>query len=152
MNDEIDNSEFDRMICAMLDNPNDREEKEVYFYHSNLCGSRAQSQVHLGYAEMKQSVRSNLCGSRAQSQACLCYAEMKQSVRSNLCGSRAQSQTCLSYAEMKHQLDESDKAIQERQKDLSRRLDIVNKSAARVAKAISLGLIAPSDVQFLPRQ
>ena len=128
MNDEIDNSEFDRMICAMLDNPNDREEKEVYFYHSNLCGSRAQSQVHLGYAEMKQSVRSNLCGSRAQ------------------------SQTCLSYAEMKHQLDESDKAIQERQKDLSRRLDIVNKSAARVAKAISLGLIAPRDVQFLPRQ
>ena len=55
-------------------------------------------------------------------------------------------------AEISHQLDESDKAIQERQKDLSRRLDIVNKSAARVAKAISLGLIAPSDVQFLPRQ
>lgn len=55
-------------------------------------------------------------------------------------------------AEISHQLDESDKAIQERQKDLSRRLDIVNKSAARVAKAISLGLISPRDVQFLPRQ
>lgn len=55
-------------------------------------------------------------------------------------------------AEISNQLDESDKAIQERQKDLSRRLGIVNKSAARVAKAISLGLIAPRDVQFLPRQ
>lgn len=54
--------------------------------------------------------------------------------------------------EISHQLDENDKAIQERQKDLSRRLGIVNKSAARVAKAISLGLIAPRDVQFLPRQ
>ena len=54
-------------------------------------------------------------------------------------------------AEISNQLGESDKAIQERQKDLSRRLDIVNKSAARVAKAISLGLIAPSDVKFLLR-
>ena len=55
-------------------------------------------------------------------------------------------------AEMSDRLGESDKAIQERQKDLSRRLGIVNKSAARVAKAISLGLILPSDVRFLPRQ
>ena len=55
-------------------------------------------------------------------------------------------------AEISNQLDENDKAIQERQKDLSRRLGIVNKSAARVAKAISLGLISPRDVQFLPRQ
>ena len=54
-------------------------------------------------------------------------------------------------AEISNQLGESDKAIQERQKDLSRRLDIVNKSAARVAKAISLGLISPADVRFLPR-
>ena len=54
-------------------------------------------------------------------------------------------------AEISNQLDESDKAIQERQKDLSRRLDIVNKSAARVAKALSLGLIAPTDISFLPR-
>ena len=52
-------------------------------------------------------------------------------------------------SEISHRLDESDKTIQERQKDLSRRLGIVNKSAARVAKAISLGLIAPRDVQFL---
>ena len=36
---------------------------------------------------MKQSVRSNLCGSRAQSQTCLSYAEMKQSVRSKHLGS-----------------------------------------------------------------
>lgn len=55
-------------------------------------------------------------------------------------------------AEISNRLGETDKVIQERQKDLSRRLDIVNKSAARVAKAISLGLIAPSEVRFLPRQ
>ena len=55
-------------------------------------------------------------------------------------------------SEISSRLGESDKAIQERQKDLSRRLDIVNKSAARVAKALSLGLISPEDVKFLPRQ
>ena len=54
-------------------------------------------------------------------------------------------------SEISNRLGESDKAIQERQKDLSRRLDIVNKSAARVAKALSLGLIAPTDISFLPR-
>lgn len=54
-------------------------------------------------------------------------------------------------SEISNQLGESDKSIQERQKDLSRRLDIVNKSAARVAKALTLGLISPSDVRFLPR-
>ena len=54
-------------------------------------------------------------------------------------------------SEISGRLGESDKAIQERQKDLSRRLDIVNKSAARVAKALSLGLIAPTDINFLPR-
>lgn len=55
-------------------------------------------------------------------------------------------------AEISNQLNESDKVVQERQKELSRRFDIVNKSAARVAKAISLGLISPTDVRFLPRQ
>lgn len=54
-------------------------------------------------------------------------------------------------SEISSRLGESDKAIQERQKDLSRRLDIVNKSAARVAKALSLGLISPTDIHFLPR-
>ena len=54
-------------------------------------------------------------------------------------------------SEIASKLDESDKSIQERQKDLSRRLDIVNKSAARVAKALSLGLINPADIKFLPR-
>ena len=54
-------------------------------------------------------------------------------------------------SEISSHLGESDKAIQERQKDLSRRLDIVNKSAARVAKALSLGLISPMDICFLPR-
>lgn len=55
-------------------------------------------------------------------------------------------------SEISDQLGESDKAVQDRQKDLSRRLGIVNKSAARVARAISLGLIAAADVRFLPRQ
>ena len=54
-------------------------------------------------------------------------------------------------SEISSRLGETDKAIQERQKDLSRRLDIVNKSAARVAKAFALGLIAPQEVRFLPR-
>lgn len=35
----------------------------TFFYHSNLCGSRAQSQTCLSYAEMKQSVRSKHLGS-----------------------------------------------------------------------------------------
>ncbi len=54
-------------------------------------------------------------------------------------------------SEISNQLGESDKAIQEHQKDLSQRFDIVNKSAARVAKALSLGLISPGDIKFLPR-
>ena len=54
-------------------------------------------------------------------------------------------------SEISNRLGEGEKAIQERQKDLSRRLDIVNQSASRVAKAISLGLISPADVDFLPR-
>lgn len=54
-------------------------------------------------------------------------------------------------SEISNRLGESDKSIQERQKDLSRRLDIVNKSAARVAKALTLGLISPADVRFLAR-
>ena len=54
-------------------------------------------------------------------------------------------------SEISNRLGESDKAIQEHQKDLSQRFDIVNKSAARVAKALSLGLISPADISFLPR-
>lgn len=54
-------------------------------------------------------------------------------------------------SEISNRLGESDKAIQEHQKDLSQRFDIVNKSAARVAKALSLGLISPGDIHFLPR-
>ncbi len=55
-------------------------------------------------------------------------------------------------SEISDRLGETDKTIQERQKDLSRRLGIVNKSASRVAKAICMGLISPADVHFLPRQ
>lgn len=54
-------------------------------------------------------------------------------------------------SEISDRLGETDKAIQERQKGLSQRLGIVNKSASRVAKAFALGLIAPSEVNFLPR-
>jgi DNA-binding CsgD family transcriptional regulator len=54
-------------------------------------------------------------------------------------------------SEMADRLGQTDKAVQECQKDLSRRLAIVNKSASRVAKAIALGLISPADVRFLPR-
>ncbi|MGX8712395.1 MAG: DNA-binding response regulator [bacterium] len=54
-------------------------------------------------------------------------------------------------SEISNQLGESDKAIQEHQKDLSQRFEIVNKSGARVAKALSLGLINPADVRFLSR-
>jgi DNA-binding NarL/FixJ family response regulator len=54
-------------------------------------------------------------------------------------------------SEISSQLGESDKAIQERQKDLSRRLEIVNKSAARVAKALAIGIINPGEVRFLER-
>lgn len=54
-------------------------------------------------------------------------------------------------SEMADRLGQTDKAVQEYQKDLSRRLGIVNKSASRVAKAIALGLISPADVRFLPR-
>ena len=54
-------------------------------------------------------------------------------------------------SEISDRLGETDKAIQERQKSLSVRLGIVNKSAARVAKAFALGLIAPTDVDFLAR-
>ena len=42
---------------------NEKNVKEVSFYHSDLCGSRAQSQTCLSYAEMKQSVRSKHLGS-----------------------------------------------------------------------------------------
>ena len=39
------------------------KEDEVYYYHGDLCGSRAQSQACLSYAEMQQSVRSKHLGS-----------------------------------------------------------------------------------------
>ena len=46
----------------MLDDPHNGEENEVYFYHSDLCASRAQSQACLSYAETKQSVQSAYSG------------------------------------------------------------------------------------------
>lgn len=54
-------------------------------------------------------------------------------------------------SEIADALCESDKNVQERQKELSRRLDIVNKSGARIAKAMQLSLINPNDINFLKR-
>ena len=46
---------------------------------------------------------------------------------------------------------ENDKSVQEKQKEMSRKLGIVNKSGARIAKAIQLGLLNPKNVQYLKR-
>lgn len=46
---------------------------------------------------------------------------------------------------------ESDKTVQDIQKELSRKLGIVNKSGARIAKAIRAGLLNPKEVQFLKK-
>ena len=48
-------------------------------------------------------------------------------------------------------LCETDKGIQDRQKELSRKLDIVNKSGARIAKAMQCGLIDPKEIKYLKR-
>jgi hypothetical protein len=47
--------------------------------------------------------------------------------------------------------EETDKSIQDKQKELSRKLDIVNKSGARIAKAIQSGLISLDEIQYLKR-
>ena len=46
---------------------------------------------------------------------------------------------------------ESDKSIQEKQKELSRKFNIVNKSGARIAKALQYHLIDPSKINYLKR-
>ena len=53
--------------------------------------------------------------------------------------------------EMASTLKESEKTIQERQRSLSQRLEVVNKSGCRIAKAIQLNLINPNEVQYLKR-
>ena len=60
---KVDYWQFKEMVNSMLDDRNQGHEKDVYFYHSDLCGSRAQSQTCLSYAEMQQSVQSNHLGS-----------------------------------------------------------------------------------------
>lgn len=54
-------------------------------------------------------------------------------------------------SEIADALGTTEKSVQECQKDLARRLDIVNKSGSRVAKALQYGLIAPKDIRFLKR-
>lgn len=46
---------------------------------------------------------------------------------------------------------ENEKSIQEKQKELSRKLDIVNKSGSRIAKAIQLRLIDINEIKYLKR-
>lgn len=48
-------------------------------------------------------------------------------------------------------LQETDKSIQERQRELSRKLNIVNKSGARIAKAMQYGLIDGKGIKYLKR-
>ena len=52
---------FPNMIMCYSSHAN--REDEVYYYHGDLCGSRAQSQACMRYAEMQQSVRSKHLGS-----------------------------------------------------------------------------------------
>lgn len=54
-------------------------------------------------------------------------------------------------SEIASNLRETDKSIQERQKELSRKLDTVNKSGARIAKAMQFRLIDPKKIKYLKR-
>ena len=58
---EIHLGEFHRVVewCEH----GSEEEDKVFFYHSDLCASREQSQACLSYAEMEQSVQSKHLGS-----------------------------------------------------------------------------------------
>ena len=46
---------------------------------------------------------------------------------------------------------ETDKSIQEKQKELSRKFNIVNKSGARIAKALQHHIIDPNNINYLKR-
>ena len=46
---------------------------------------------------------------------------------------------------------ETEKSVQEKQKELSRKLGILNKSGSRIAKAVQLRLIDLNQVKFLKR-
>lgn len=52
---------------------------------------------------------------------------------------------------MAPEYNETEKNVQELQKELSRKLGTVNKSGARIAKAIRAGILDPKEVQFLKR-
>lgn len=54
-------------------------------------------------------------------------------------------------SEIAASLRETDKVVQERQKELSRKLGTVNKSGARIAKAIQYGIVDLREVKFLKR-
>lgn len=53
--------------------------------------------------------------------------------------------------EISQELHESDKSVQERQRQLSIKFDVVNKSGCRIARAIELGIINPSEIKYLRR-
>lgn len=53
--------------------------------------------------------------------------------------------------EISQALHESDKSVQERQRQLSIKFDVVNKSGCRIAKAIEYGIIDPRQIKYLKR-
>ena len=60
---EPNHDQFRDMMNSMLSDLSQGDEPDVYFYHSDLCKSREQSQAGLSYAETQQSVRSKHLGS-----------------------------------------------------------------------------------------
>ena len=48
-------------------------------------------------------------------------------------------------------LSETDKSVQDKQKEISRKLGIVNKSGARIARAVQCGLLNLDEVNYLKR-
>ena len=60
---KVDLSKLQAVVHSLRADPNGGQEQDVYFYHSDLCKSRVQSQACLSYAEAQQSVRSNHLGS-----------------------------------------------------------------------------------------
>ncbi|MBO4600281.1 MAG: response regulator transcription factor [Bacteroidales bacterium] len=85
------------------------------------------------------------------------YIKHAADLRCNITLSNTEQQLLLLEAagctasEIANTLKETDKSIQERQKELSRKLDIVNKSGARIAKAMQYRLIDPKAIKYLKR-
>ena len=59
--------------------------------------------------------------------------------------------TAQEIAQRLTQWTETDKSIQDKQKELSRKFNIVNKSGARIAKALQTGVIDAKEIRYLKR-